>query len=467
MPGLEDALITGKAPGHVLAAKRMRRIVTFVLRRPAARWANATSVAVASLILALTAGVASAASGDLDLTFHGDGKTFANFTAGRDSAFDVAIHAADGSIVVVGAANALRADASFVIARFDDAGLLDPTFGGDGKVVTNLTGRWDGANAVAIQVDGKIVVAGEAGWAEGASDSKFALARYGTDGTLDDTFSGDGKVLTNLSPGPDFVFGIEVQVDGKIVVAGGAGGSGGRIALARYRPTGALDMAFGGDGLVTTNLSRFDDRADDLAIQADGKIVVAGTANYFSAQARFAVVRYDADGSRDGTFGGDGIATTNLTASFDGAFGLAIQPADSRIVVVGQAGGGDAGRLAAVRYGTDGSLDSSFSADGKVVVNFTTRLDYADDVVLQPDGKIVAGGAIRFYGPDPRFAVARFEEDGDLDTTFGGGGKVTTDFDAPLAGIYGLAIQPGDGKIVAVGTAGGAGGRFGIARYVP
>jgi uncharacterized delta-60 repeat protein len=161
------------------------------------------------------------------------------------------------------------------------------------------------------------------------------------------------------------------------------------------------------------------------------------------------------------------VATTNLTSSFDGAFGLAVQPADGKIVVAGQAGGGDAGRVGVVRYGTDGVLDSTFSGDGKVVVNFTPRLDYADDIVLQPDGRIVTGGAIRFYGPDPGFAVARFEENGALDTTFGGDGKVTTDLGAPIAGIYGLAIQSGDGMIVAAGAAGGAAGRFGLARYLP
>jgi uncharacterized delta-60 repeat protein len=428
---------------------------------------NVASAVVSSLIVALNGTAASAASGDLDLTFHGDGKTFANFTAGRDSASDVAIQAADGAIVVAGTANSRRPDAKFAVARYDDVGLLDPTFGDDGKVLTNVTSRWDGASAVAIQPDGKIVVAGEAAWAEGARNSKFALARYGTDGLLDDTFSTDGKVITNMSPGSDFVFGIRLQDDGKIVVAGGAGGSGGRIALARYHSTGALDATFGGDGRVTTNISRFDDRADDLAIQADGKIVVAGTANYFSGRARFVVVRYEPDGSRDGTFSGDGVATTNLASSFDGAFGLVIQPGDNKIVVAGQAGGGDAGRLAVLRYGTDGALDSSFSGDGTVVVNFTPRLDYADDVVLQSDGKIVAGGAIRFYGPDPRFAVARFEVNGALDTTFGGDGKVTTDLGSSLGGIFGLAIQPTDGKIVAVGSAGSAGGRFGLARYLP
>lgn len=450
-----------------MAAIRKRRIVTVVLPRRAVRWANVARVIVASLILVLIGTAASAASGDLDPVFHGDGKTLTNFTTGRDSAFDVAIQAADGTIVAVGVANSLRADAMFAIVRYDGAGVLDPTFGGDGKVVTNVTRRWDAASAVAIQPDGKIVVAGEAGAAGPGSDGKFALARYGTDGSLDNTFSGDGKLVTNVSPGPDFVFGIKLQGDGKIVVAGGAGGSGGRIALARYHSTGARDTTFGGDGLVTTNLSRFDDRADDLTIQADGRIVVAGTANYFSARARFAVVRYEPDGSRDGTFSGDGVTMTNLTPSFDGAFALTVQPGDDKIVVAGQAGGGNAGRLAVVRYGTDGSLDSSFSGDGKAVVNFTPRLDYADDVVLQSDGKIVAGGAIRFFGPDPRFAIARFGANGTLDAMFSGDGRVTTDFDAPFGGIYGLAIQPGDGKIVAVGTAGGARGRFGVARYLP
>lgn len=194
---------------------------------------------------------------------------------------------------------------------------------------------------------------------------------------------------------------------------------------------------------------------------------MAGTANYFSNRASLAVIRYDANGSRDASFSGDGILTSNLTPGFDGGFGVGIQPVDGKIVAVGQAGGGDAGRMALVRYQTDGRLDGTFGGDGKVMTNFTSRLDYADDVAIQTDGRIVAGGAVRFFGPDPRFALARYQTNGVLDTSFGGDGKVTTDLSANRGGIFDVDIQPTDDRIVAIGSAGGLGGRFGLTRYLP
>ncbi len=446
---------------------RCRSIVR-CMRRDRSRFARSASVLVTTLLIGVGGSTASAASGELDATFGGDGKVTTDFTSERDVASGAVIQA-DGKVIAAGIANYRGANARFALARYETTGALDPTFGGDGKVITNFTRAFDGAFSVAIQSDGKIVAAGEAGGTgpAGGRAARFALARYGITGALDPTFGGDGKVTTNVSVGADFVFGIAIQADDKIVVTGRAGGRGGRIALARYNPDGSLDDTFGGDGRVATNITDGDDRADDLAIQVDGRIVVAGTANYFSSRARFALVRYETDGSRDDTFSGDGIVTTHLTSTFDGAFGVVIQPADEKIVAAGQAGGGDAGRLGLARYETDGTLDDTFGADGMVVTNFTRRLDYADDVAIQTDGRIVAGGAVRFFGPDPRFALARYSTDGVLDSTFSGDGKVTTDFAAKSGGIFDVDIQPADDKILAVGAAGGLGGRFGLARYLP
>lgn len=429
--------------------------------------ASASALGV-SLLISLWGSPTSAAPGQLDTTFGGDGKVTTDFSPGLDAASSVAIQV-NGKLIAIGTANYNGANARFALARYNTSGILDTTFGGDGKVTTNFTTAWDGAFSVAIQTDGMIVVAGEAGGTGPAEsgDARFALARYDITGALDPTFSGDGRVMTNVSAKADFVFGIAVQADGKIVVTGRAGGSGGRIALARYNSNGSLDATFGGDGKVATDISAGDDRADDLAIQVDGRIVVAGTANYLSNRASLAVVRYDADGSRDASFSGDGILTSNLTSSFDGGFGVGIQPVDGKIVAVGQAGGGDAGRIALIRYLTDGRLDGTFGGDGKVMTNFTPRLDYADDVAIQTDGRIVAGGAVRFFGPDPRFALARYQTNGVLDTSFGGDGKVTTDFSANRGGIFDVDIQPTDDRIVAIGSAGGLGGRFGLTRYLP
>jgi uncharacterized delta-60 repeat protein len=410
-----------------------------------------------------------AAPGELDPTFGGDGKVTTNFTRGLDEATGVAIQG-DGKLVVAGIGNYSGRNARFALARYEQDGSLDVSFGGDGKVVTNFTPGWDGASAVAIQPDGLIVAAGEAGGtgpAEGRT-ARFALARYLSDGTLDTSFGGDGRVVTNIALGADFIFGLAIQsADEKIVVAGRGGGKGGRFALARYESDGTLDATFGGDGLVATNFTRFDDRADELAIQQDGKIAVAGTANYFSSRARFAVARYNSDGTLDSSFGGDGKVTTEFfRGSFDGAFSVAVQ-GGGEIVAVGQAGGGTAGRIGVARYQIDGSLDPTFGGDGRVTTNFSRGLDYADAVAIQADGKIVAGGAVRFFGPKPLFALARYASDGRLDATFGGDGKVTTNFRAKHGGVFALAIQAGDGKIVAAGVAGRLGGRFGLSRYLP
>ena len=298
-------------------------------------------------------------------------------------------------------------------------------------------------------------------WVGQPARGRFALARYNIDGTLDASFGGDGRVTTNFSASADFANGVAIQTDGKIVATGRAGGSGGRVAVARYNTDGTLDTSFSGDGKVATNFTAGDDRADHVAIQDDGSIVVAGTAGNFSRNARFALVRYSADGTLDATFGGDGKVTTNVTPGFDAAFALAIQPGDQKIVAAGEA----RRKVAVLRYNPDGSLDSTFSGDGKVTTNFTTGLDYADDVALEPGGKVVTAGSADYFGHS-RFAVARYDSDGTLDTTFGGDGRVTTNFTPGWDGAYDVEIQPTDGNIVAAGGAGNRGRKFALVRYL-
>jgi uncharacterized delta-60 repeat protein len=414
-------------------------------------------------MLTLFGTAAYAQAGVLDTTFGGDGKVTTNFPSGFECGFGVTVQSADGKIVVSGESGG--GGGQVAVARYNTDGRLDTTFGGDGKVTTNFTPGPDSANDMAIQpADGKIVAAGRAA----GSGGRFALARYNTDGTLDTTFSSDGKVTTNFSGGDDFIFGVEVQPgDGKIVVTGRAGGSGGQIALARYNTDGTLDTSFSGDGKVTTNFTSGDDRADLLAIHpVDGTIVAAGTAGYYG-NAKFAVVRYNSDGTLDTTFSGDGKVTTSITPNRSWGFVVAIQPSDSRIVAGGQAGE----QVGLVRYNTDGTLDSSFSGDGKVTINFTSGTDYADDIVIQPlDGKIVTAGSANFFRPDAKFALARVNADGTLDSSFSGDGKVTTNLAPGADRAFDVDLQPSDGKIVASGCAGGSARRlygvFGVARYL-
>src|SRR6266545_1086163 len=279
------------------------------------------------------------------------------------------------------------------------AGDLDPTFGGDGKVTTNF-GSGEEVRAVAIQADGKIVAAG-------CIPTAFALARYMPDGTLDSSFGGDGRVTTDLTRrGGDCALGVAIQADGKIVAAGhsGFGGPNGKFAVVRYEPGGTLDTTFGGDGRVTTDFTPDADVASRVILRADGKIVAAGQSGVLGTNTMFAVVRYQPDGTLDATFGGDGRVTTDFTRGEDGANAVAIQ-ADGKIVAAGCI----PTAFALARYTPDGTLDSSFGEDGRVTTDLTrSRGDCALGVAIQTDGKIVAAGHSGFLGPNGKVAVVRY-----------------------------------------------------------
>jgi uncharacterized delta-60 repeat protein len=263
-------------------------------------------------------------------------------------------------------------------------------------------------------------------------------------GDLDPSFDGDGRVTTDFG-GNDLAEGVAIQADGKIVVAGSSGPSNARdFALTRYNADGSLDSSFDADGRVTTNFGG-DDAAAAIAIQADGKIVVAGVSNS-AGSVDFALARYNANGSLDSSFDADGRLTTDFLSSNDLAHDVAVQ-ADGKIVAAGEALAGTAYNFALARYNADGSLDSSFDADGRVTTDFGSD-DFASGVAIQGDAKIVVAG---WSGPTNAqdFALARYNADGSLDSSFDADGRVTTTFgDADTA--YDVAIQP-DGKIVAAG----------------
>ena len=410
-------------------------------------------IALACVLGVISAAPALGAPGQLDATFGGDGRVVTNLTDGFDSAKGVAIQP-DGKIVAVGLAGEFG---RFGLARYKPNGRLDAGFGDGGTVMTNFTGRVDMARAVAIQPDGKIVVAGFAG-----DQAKFALARYNSDGTLDPTFGGDGKVITNITLGVDIAYGVTIQSDGKIVAAGSAheGSGDGRFALARYNDDGTLDSTFGGDGTVITDFTPQIDLALALAIQANGKIVAAGEAGK-GVSGSFALARYLPHGRLDSAFGGDGRVTTNLTGGDDFANAVAIQ-ANGKIVA---AGTGGYTKFALVRYELHGSLDPTFAGNGVAMTDFTGRDDIAHGVAIQANGKIVAAGSAREGYGDSKFALARYRTSGRLDGTFGGDGRVMTDFTGSGDYAHAVAIQP-DGKIVAAGEAAVRGGTFALVRYL-
>lgn len=443
---------------------------------------NPIVIVLACALISMFAGPVHAAPGNLDPTFGGDGKVLTDFTKGRDGARDVAIQA-NGKIVVVGRASTRRGFGRFALARYRANGHLDPAFGGDGVVTTNFAKKEDAAAAVAIQADGKIVAVGFADVT--ARVEVFAVARYDRDGTLDTTFGDKGTVTAGFTPeGYDAASDVAIQADGKIVVVGTTWDLR-EFALARFDPDGTLDTTLDGDGKVTTSVSVGDDSAEAVAIQPDGKIVVAGDSWTETGWDGIDVVRYEPDGSIDTAFGTGGVATVEFTdgspGGGDGAGGVAIQ-SDGKIVVAGDAGlcCEYTSSFGVARFNDDGTLDTTFSGNGEVVTNFTKNDDSAGDVAIQADGKIVAVGVAGYqWGKIATFALVRYDTDGTLDRTFGNRGKLRTPFRATVPsdpiGILGawagaVAIQT-DGRIVAVGGAdreveGRIDGRFALARYL-
>jgi uncharacterized delta-60 repeat protein len=407
-------------------------------------------------------------NGSLDVSFGTNGLQTTDFGF-YEYARGLAIQS-DGKIVVAGGIyDPAASNEDFGLARYNTDGLLDNTFSEDGKQTTDFGDSYDNANAIAIQSDGKIVVAG--GVSNPAPGNRdFGLARYNTDGLLDNTFSEDGKQTTDFGS-YDNANGVAIQSDGKIVVVGeieSATTENEDIGLARYNTNGVLDKNFDRDGKLTRYFPASDGTFYAIAVQSDGKVVVAGRAKNLSDNYDFALARYNADGSLDRNFNRSGKQTTDFFGGSDYVHGVAIQ-SDGKIVVAGRVFNPttDNNDFGLARYNTNGSLDKTFSGDGKQTTDFGSYED-ARGLAIQSDGKIVVVG--EFYNPESGsgdFGLARYNMNGVLDNTFGTNGKQTTDFGGSDEYARGLAIQS-DGKIVVAGGiynyASGS-DDFGLARY--
>ncbi len=350
----------------------------------------------------------------------------------------------------------------FALTRYEADGSVDTTFGGTGTVVLDFAGGNDVINAVIVQPDGKILVAGYAYDSAGQSD--FAMARYDAYGDLDTDFGTEGKLILDFDGEDDGAWSVALQSDGKIVVAGYAVPTAGQsnFALARFDAYGELDTDFGTDGTRITDFAAGADRAYALAIQPDDKIVVAGYANETAGGDNFALVRYEKDGALDGSFDADGMLTTDFAGSGDRAYAVAIQQ-DGKIVVAGRAEDGLGGvDFALARYEENGSLDTTFDADGMLTTDFGGNENYAYALAIQADGKIVVAGYTNEATGGDNFAMSRYEENGTLDTTFGTSGKLTTDFGSTSERANALAILP-DGRILVAGSDGAS--NVALARY--
>lgn len=398
----------------------------------------------------------SAADSDLDPTFDGDGIVTTDHDE-YEQINDIVIQP-DGKILAAGHSGILhdtiQQPLRMMVARYNIDGSLDATFGSGGIVTTDI-GEYARAWGIALQADGKIVVAGRGGT---IFQSSFTVVRYNPNGSLDPTF-GSGGIVTTVIGSFAQITDVVIQSDGKIVAAGEATAQGAPFVtivatLARYNTDGSLDATFDGDGVsqpipagfaVSPILTPW-----GVTLQVDQKIVIAGGCGLDSTL-KFCVSRYNSGGSLDNTFDSDGLVATDFDSSSGGnAKGISIQP-DGKIVAAGQSFSPSGVIPALARYNTDGSLDSSFDSDGRVTTPNSLQFE-AEKLALQSDGKMVVVG--RGFVADPVFhsvmVVARYDSDGSMDETFGSGGITTTSVGTVHSAASAVAIQA-DGRIVVGG----------------
>ncbi|MGI9166061.1 MAG: hypothetical protein ACR2G5_06710 [Pyrinomonadaceae bacterium] len=408
--------------------------------------------------------------GCLDSTFGGVGFVHTDATSAYVSSADQAKGVAvqpDGKIVVTGQVRISSTDIDFAVIRYNIDGSPDTSFGDPvplnpplrrGYTLTPITTGFDYAYALALQPDGRIVVTGAA---DGGRDS--VVVRYNLDGTLDSTFASGGIAhFGGSAPRSD----VALQEDGKIVVAGQGG-----FGLMRLNSNGSLDSGFGSGGMVSVNASgsrKGSSLALALAIQrvpaitGEERVVVVGWSRLSStSNQEWTLMRFRSNGATDASFGGGGIVRTYFSGFGDQARRVRID-SSNRIAVAGlvrtysDSCGSYIIDSGVVRYNQDGTLDGTFGG-GKQIVDVYGGDDSLYGLALQPDGKILISEVARSSdNAATYFGLIRFNPDGTLDPTFGpmANGVVTTDLYGTESWAFGgVAVQPTDGKIVVAGSA--------------
>ncbi|MBL0128817.1 MAG: T9SS type A sorting domain-containing protein [Flavobacteriales bacterium] len=395
--------------------------------------------------------------GTLDPSFGIGGIVTTNMGSLDDFGFGIALQS-DGRLLIAGVVGTGATTNDFGIARYTTSGLLDLSFGGTGKVVTPIGALDDQARSIAIQPNGRILVAGHAFLSSINSGTDFAIVRYMQDGSLDNSFGTGGKVTVNIALNNDAAYAIGLQDDGKIVVAGTAYlNSIYQVAVVRCLENGLLDGSFGVGGKVTFNFGSNTSLATSVSIQ-DGQILLGGYV-YEGSDLQFALARLSENGSLDPSFGSGGKVVTSLGPGGDLSHGMVVQ-GDGRILLCGQTAIGGDTAIAIVRYNSTGILDSSFGNNGVVVWNVSNVSDEAWSIKTQDDGKILVAGSSGFD-----IAMIRLFPDGVLDNSFGTAGVVLTSYGQGSSRANAMAIQD-DGQIVLCGGSQvGSGADFIVTRY--
>jgi uncharacterized delta-60 repeat protein len=410
---------------------------------------GAVDVAVTGLPTGVSAAVVNIAKG----------VTTAQITLQADAA---APHSLPTDAVVKGVSGAVSAQQPVTVTVRGLAGALDTSFATNGKAVTGI-GADDYAEAMAVQPDGKLVVAGHANMG-GTTGTDFVLVRYLRDGAIDTTFGTGGKVSTDIDGGSDQAFAVALQADGKIVVAGSNDVSpkGKSFALVRYNADGSLDATFGTGGKVVTSFGSQSDTAYAVVVQPDGRIVAGGHTNTATRGVDFALARYQANGALDASFGANGQVVMPIHAgnSRDSIYALALQTTGGELKIVAAGGEGD---FTVARFNANGSIDAGFGIGQGLDAVFGTVIGAARAVIVTPDNKIVVSGHA-----DHDFAVLQLSEDGIADAGFGGTGRVVTKVSTTNWDEAHAVVRQADGKIVVGGwvyAGNSSSGDFVVVRY--
>ncbi|MBK8102005.1 MAG: FG-GAP repeat protein [Cellvibrionales bacterium] len=398
-----------------------------------------------------------AAPGDMDLSFNHLGYvSTVPLKAGTGFNGNGLIQQADGKLVAVGNTYNAKGMKQFALLRYNLDGTLDTTFNGTGMVITKISDLAvpvDDAKAVIQQSNGRLVVVGVT--ASGVNND-CALVRYNKDGSLDETFGEQGIVTMGFGTKDDTCLSIIQQADDKLVVAGetaGAGNDKADFALARFNTDGSLDSSFGSGGKVTTDFNGTVNNGRSVIQLADGKLLMAGYSDY-----NFALTRYNTDGSLDTTFDADGKLFVDIASDRDYAISV-LQQADDQLVLAGytNVNPGNKTNFAVVRLNQDGSFDPSFNSTGKLVLSVDSNNNAVAKVIQQTDGKLVLAGSTITITSSKHMALVRLNTDGSLDTGFGGDGKVTANI-GTVSDEAVSVVQQADGKLTVAGT--GNNGKF-------
>lgn len=367
----------------------------------------------------------------------------------------------DGKIIVGGYSSNKGLYFDFALVRYNADGTLDQNFGADGKVMTDVGGFSDYGKALAIQTDGKILLAGSS---TNGKNSDFALVRYNTDGSLDQNFGDHGKVITAVGKFNDYGKSIAIESNGKIIVAGGSdNGYNYDFALVRYNIDGSIDNSFAINGKAITDVKGSNDNGESIAIDVNGKILVTGYA-FNDKDKDIALLRYNSNGSLDSSFNRSGKVAIDIDGAYDAGNAVRVQ-SDGKIVVAGYSYSTYNYSFVLLRYTANGLPDNSFGLSGIVTTSIGDEGTTAKSLALLSNGKIMVGGYAHNRS-DYDFVLACYNVDGTMDETFNTDGETTTVITTSNDYCNAIAIESNGNIILAGSSSMGSDETFTIAKYI-